>query len=411
MLARGLANLSLADAVSSATIDKEITIMNIRNHLFHTPLLVASVFLSANTHAANQWPDLPVGIKSGIGAQVGDKVFIGLGSAGQDFYMLDLNNLDQGWQKKANFNGPARSGATASVIGNEIYVFGGSGKVKSSDASPILFETVYRYNVAKDQWSQANTSAPVGLLGAASYSPDGKQVLFFGGYNKEYFDRYLHDVMTTDKEAEPEKWQKIVDDYMGMKPLDYRWNRQVISFKPETGKWSELGTSPYLPNCGTALVADGSKATLISGEIKPGLRTAEVKQYQFTQTQPWQSMHELPAPKSSEVQEGVAGAFAGQSNGVIIVAGGANFHGAKAAFENGNMFAHNGFGKAFNPEMYVHKDGLWQEVNGLPQGIAYGASFSAKDGVLIAGGETSDRSASKKVYLLAWNGSSVDVAD
>lgn len=385
--------------------------MNIKNHLIHTPLLAVLVLLSANTFAANHWPDLPVGIKSGIGAQADNKVFVGLGSAGQDFYMLDLNNLAQGWQKKANFNGPARSGATASVIGNEIYVFGGSGKVQSDDPAPILFDTVYRYNIATDSWSQADTSTPVGLLGAASYSPDDKQIVFFGGYNKGYFDQYLHDVMTTDKTAEPEAWQKIVDDYMGMKPLDYKWNRQVVSYKPETGQWSQLGSSPYLPNCGSALVVDGATATLISGEIKPGLRTAEVKQYQFANQQPWQSMHSLPAPKSTGVQEGVAGAFAGQSNGVIIVAGGANFHGAKAAFESGNMFAHNGFGKAFNPEVYVQKDGLWREVNKLPEGIAYGASFSANDGVLIAGGEMSDRSASKKVYLLAWNGSSVEITD
>lgn len=385
--------------------------MNIKNHLIHTPLLAVSLLLTANASAANQWPDLPVGIKSGIGAQVGDKVFVGLGSAGQSFFMLDLNNIAKGWQQKASFNGPARSGATASVVGNEIYVFGGSGKANLSDPAPILFDSVYRYDVESDSWSQANTSTPVGLLGAASYSPDGKQVVFFGGYNKGYFDRYLNDVMTTDKAAEPEAWQKIVDDYMGMKPLDYKWNRQVVSYKPETGQWSDLGSSPYLPNCGSALVTEGAKATLISGEIKPGLRTAEVKQYRFAQQQPWQSMHSLPAPKTSPVQEGVAGAFAGQSNGVIIVAGGANFHGAKAAFESGNMFAHNGFGKAFNPEMYVQQNGLWQQVNALPEGLAYGASFSTGNGVLIAGGEKSDRSASKKVYLLAWNGSSVDITD
>ncbi|MDC5849990.1 N-acetylneuraminate epimerase [Vibrio europaeus] len=377
----------------------------------HAPLLAASLVLSLNVFGASQWPDLPVGIKSGIGAQAGDKVFVGLGSAGQDFYMLDLSNLDKGWQKRAEFLGPSRSGATASVIGNEIYVFGGSGKVKPTDAAPILFDTVYRYNLETNTWAQANTTSPVGLLGAASYSPDGKQVVFFGGYNKQYFDQYLHDVLTTDKQAEPQAWQKIVDEYMGMKPEDYKWNRHVLSYKPETGTWSDLGLSPYLPNCGSALVAEGDKAVLISGEIKPGLRTSEVKTYQFGKTQPWQSQHALPAPTKGSVQEGVAGAFAGESNGVVIVAGGANFHGAKSAFESGKMFAHDGYSKAFNPEMYVQQQGLWKQVNGLPQGLAYGTSYSTAQGVLIAGGEKSDRSASKKVYMLAWNGSSVDVMD
>ena len=54
--------------------------MNIKNHLIHTPLLAVSLLLTANASAANQWPDLPVGIKSGIGAQVGDKVGAQIGN-------------------------------------------------------------------------------------------------------------------------------------------------------------------------------------------------------------------------------------------------------------------------------------------------------------------------------------------
>lgn len=385
--------------------------MNKKTRLICTPLLALSTAFSVSSYAENHWPDLPVGFKEGISAQVGDKLFVGLGSAGKQFYMLDLNNLSAGWQQKALFSGQPRIGATASVVGQEIYVFGGSGKDKESDASPILFDTVYRYDAKDDSWEQVNTSAPVGLLGSSSYSPDNKNIIFFGGYNKEYFDSYLHDVMTTDKNENPEAWQKIVNDYMGMKPAAYQWNQKVFSYQPETHTWSVLGISPYFANCGSALVTDGITATLISGEIKPGLRTTEVKQYHYGKGQPWNSMHSLPSPKSGVVQEGVAGAFAGKSNGVTIVAGGANFHGAKAAFESGKMFAHDGLAKAFNSEMYIEKDGLWSTVSNLPEGLAYGASFTTKDGVLIVGGEKSDRSLSKKVYMLAWNGSTVVVKD
>ncbi|MFA0500495.1 kelch repeat-containing protein, partial [Vibrio sp. 10N.222.46.A1] len=163
------------------------------------PLLAASVCLSTASFAKDQWPDLPVGMKSGISAQVGSKLYVGLGSTGQDFYMLDLEYVKKGWQKKADFSGPARSGATASVVGENIYVFGGSGKNNSSDAAPVLFDTVYRYDAGDNTWARVNTQTPVGLLGAASYSPDNKQVLFFGGYNKGYFDKYLADINTTSR--------------------------------------------------------------------------------------------------------------------------------------------------------------------------------------------------------------------
>ncbi|WP_038173118.1 N-acetylneuraminate epimerase [Vibrio pacinii] len=378
---------------------------------FAMPFLTASLFLSTATFAQEQWPDLPVGMKSGISAQVGSKLYVGLGSAGQEFYMLDLADMKKGWQKKADFAGPARSGATASVVGEEIYVFGGSGKNHSSDATPILFDTVYRYDAKANKWALVNTETPVGLLGSASYSPDNKQVLFFGGYNKGFFDQYLADINATSKKDQPEKWQKIVDDYMGMKPLDYQWNSNVISYTPETGVWETLGVSPFMPNCGSALVQKGAMATLVSGEIKPGLRTSEVKQFSFGAEQPWMSLHDLPKPADQLVQEGVAGAFAGESNGVMIVAGGANFHGAKEAFEQGKMFAHNGFGKAFNPETYVLKGGLWSQSTDLPYGLAYGASFTTDKGVLIVGGEDDKRAARKEVYLLSWDGKAVQVTN
>ncbi|MDD1782601.1 N-acetylneuraminate epimerase [Enterovibrio sp. ZSDZ35] len=379
-----------------------------------TSALLALPFLAAfsvSAHANQAWPDLPDGVKNGVGAQIESKIYVGLGSMGKQFYMLDLEQLDKGWQKQADFSGPARDGATASVIGDDIYIFGGSGKVDSNAKSPIVFDSVYRFDADANSWSEVATKAPVGLLGAASYSPDDEQILFFGGYNKGKFDQYLHDVLTTDSKEEPEKWQKIVSDFMGMKPTDYQWNRQVLSYTPSTNEWQDLGASPYLPNCGAALVVDDENALLISGEIKPGLRTAEVKSYHFGEAQPWLSEHPLPTPSSQPQQEGVAGAFAGFSNGVVLVAGGANFHGAKLTFDKGNMFAHNGLPKAFNAETYVFADGAWKQDVNLKEPLAYGVSFSIDDGILMVGGENPDSSASPKVTKLAWNGKHVEQQD
>lgn len=373
-------------------------------------LLVTFVFMVAPAIAKEIWPDLPVGIKNGVSAQVDGKLFVGLGSVGTDLYMLDLKDMKKGWQKRANFIGPVRDGATASVIGDNIYVFGGSGKNKISDPSPILFTSVYRYNVSSNKWSKLETTAPIGLLGAVSYSPNNHQIVLFGGYNKAYFDKYFVDISATDKTLHAKAWNKIVDDYMGMKPLDYHWNRNVISYSPKNNQWLTLGSVPYLANCGSSLLSQGPQATLIGGEIKPGLRTAEVKQYNFGKVQPWNSLYALPAIKGETVQEGVAGAFSGMSNGVMIIAGGANFSGARLAFEQGHMFSHKGIAKSYQSEIYVMRDNLWSQSINLPEGLASGLSFTIDAGVLLVGGEDSQREARKDVYLLSWNGDSIEIS-
>lgn len=364
------------------------------------------------SYAANaSWPDLPEGVKNGISAQIGNKIFVGLGSTQEQFYSLDLDNISKGWQKQADFIGPARDGATATAIGDSIYVFGGSGKLNTSDKAPIIFNTIYRYQTKNNQWEQVNAHSPVGLLGASSYSPDQQEIVFFGGYNKGYFDQYLSTIMGLDKSKDPKKWQAVVDDYMGMKPQDYQWNSDVITFNPTTGLWGNLGENINLPNCGAVLVSKNETAMLVSGEIKPGLRTAEVKQFEFGAASPWTQLSALPTPKGHEVQEGVAGAYAGLSNDAMIVLGGANFHGAQKAFKGGEMFAHEGLPKIYNSEMYVYLDKQWKQVNDFPKGLAYGASFSVKDGLLVVGGEDSTKTAIDKVYLLKWNGKTVDIID
>lgn len=101
--------------------------MNMKTLLTYATLLSVTAF-SHVVYADNQWPDLPTGFKDGVGAQVGSKVYVGLGSLGKSFYVLDLNALSKGWQKIADFTGAERSGATASVIGNYIYLFGAPAK-------------------------------------------------------------------------------------------------------------------------------------------------------------------------------------------------------------------------------------------------------------------------------------------
>ncbi len=376
-------------------------------------LLVSAAICSTQLLAADEiWPNLPEGIKSGVAVQSNGKLFVGLGSAGQHMYSLDLESVNKGWQKLPDFIGPARNGATATVADGKILVFGGAGKVNASDRAPIIFNSVYSFDIKDNRWVEEKTRSPVGLLGASSYTDDSGEVIFIGGYNKQLFDTYLSDITAVDKKSDPVKWQKIVDDYMGMKPQDYRWNTQVLSYSIKGNKWSDLGTSPYTPNCGSALVIDNNTATLVSGEIKPGLRTAEVKSLKVTDGNvSWKTMSALPQPSGQSLQEGVAGAYAGKIGDALVVMGGANFHGARQQFEEGGLFAHNGLSKAYNPEVYVMKGSQWKQVNDLPKGMAYGASFTLPSGILVVGGENKKREALNDVFLVTLSESGVAITD
>ncbi|MGO4852416.1 N-acetylneuraminate epimerase [Phaeovulum sp. W22_SRMD_FR3] len=355
------------------------------------------------TARAEDWPDLPVGIKNGIAARAENHLYVGLGSAGTDLYALDLTDRAAGWKKLAAFTGPAPSQPAVAVSGGAIYVFSGSGKATPEAAAPVVFDTVYRYDPAQDLWEQLATTTPVGLLGASAVTRADGAIAIFGGYNKAQFDDYLARITAIDKAATPDLWTRTVSDFMGRPPEAYQWNDLVLLYDPVANTWSDLGHNPHLPNTGAALVAmTPTQAALINGEVKPGLRTERVQAVRLDGTKAeWQDLPPLPAAAGSDRQEGVAGAFAGLIGGQVVVAGGANFPGAQARAAEGHWYAHEGLTKHWAQEIFVLTQDGWHQAGMLPEGLAYGAAFSLPEGLLIAGGEDAQGAARREVFLLS----------
>ena len=90
---------------------------------------LAALFFAATTFAvtaqAAAYPDLPVGIKSGAGALIGDTVYVGLGTGGDKFYALDLKIPHAQWKEIAAFPGGDRNQPVAAAVDGKLYVFGG----------------------------------------------------------------------------------------------------------------------------------------------------------------------------------------------------------------------------------------------------------------------------------------------
>lgn len=95
--------------------------------------------------------------------------------------------------------------------------------------------------------------------------------------------------------------------------------------------------------------------------------------------------------------EAVSGHFAGAHDGALIVAG-------------GSSFAVQGGEKAWHDGIWVLLPGAdaWIDGGTLPHALAYGASASTADGVIIAGGSDGARHYAE-TWRLRWNGETVSV--
>ncbi|MDU8925483.1 N-acetylneuraminate epimerase [Pasteurellaceae bacterium LIM206] len=367
-------------------------------------LLTALLSITAFSAAAAQYPDLPVGIKNGTGALIGDTVYVGLGTGGDKFYSLNLKDKNAQWQEIAVFPGGERNQPVSAAVDGKLYVFGGLQPNEKGELQ--LVNDAYRYDPNDNSWTKLNTRSPRGTAGASGASHQGK-IYILGGVNPPIFNGYFQDYTAAgDNKA---KQNAVMEAYFNQRPQDYFLTPELLSYEPATNKWYNEGQLPFSGRAGAAFDITGDTLLAVNGEIKPGLRTAETHQGKFTDKGiVWKNLPDLPAPKGQS-QDGLAGAMGGYSHGNFIITGGANFPGSVKAFKQGKLFAHEGLQKAWHKEIYALQNGKWNIIGTLPQGIGYGVAVSYHDKVLLIGGETDGGKTLNKIQTMSYNGSQLVV--
>lgn len=374
--------------------------MKLKKTFLHTALF--SGFLAAALAAqAGQYPNLPTAIKSGGGALIGDTVYVGLGSGGDKFFALDLKAAKPEWKEIAAFPGGDRNQPVVSTVDGKLYVFGGLQKNEKGELH--LVNDAYSYNPQDNSWTKLPTRSPLGLVGAtpAAY---GDKVYIIGGSNLSIFNGVFQDLVAAGDDKA--KKDAVLNPYFDQRPQDYFFNTTLFSYQPSTNKWRNEGVLGFSGRAGAAVVVKDSEITVINGEIKPGLRTAEAAQGKFNKDGgvDWSKLPNLPGPDAKTVQEGLAGAYAGYSKGYLLVTGGANFPGSTKQFNEGQLYAHKGLSKAYPSDVFVLDKGEWKKVGNLSYGSGYGVSVSYNDKVLLIGGETDGGKALTDVRAVSFDG-------
>lgn len=93
----------------------------------------------------------------------------------------------------------------------------------------------------------------------------------------------------------------------------------------------------------------------------------------------WGQLPPLPDPV------GFAGAYAGVSNGALLVAGGANFPDNVGPWGSAKKTWYDGVFALEKP------DGVWKKVGKLPRPMGYGVALTVPEGVLCLGGADGER--------------------
>ena len=236
-------------------------------------------------------PELPVTAHSFAATLFKEKIYVIGGSLNgtpaNDVFVLDLNDLKNGWQKKSPYPGKARLQSIAIAQNsdhkkNKIYLFSGH---RFSQHETHISTTFLSYDPAQDKWSDEKEivaekgGAPLSLGGACGIAVGDQHIIFTGGYNKEIFEAAIERerfIKNISDDAEKDKLNKEAVEYL-KKPLDFfQWNNRLLAFHTVTETWHTIDQVPFRPTCGSVLLHNEEKFYLVNGEIKPGIRTPDI---------------------------------------------------------------------------------------------------------------------------------------
>jgi len=243
------------------------------------------------------WPKLPFSMAEHSATLLDDYIYVAGGSVNgapdNKFLRLDLSQKETGhfhWEELPDFPGPARLQAIAigqnAAEESHFYLVSGSSFPPYSD-HPYITTDVLEYNPRTNAWSKKTNIQPINknaysLHGGSGISMGAHHALFVGGVNQEIFfkawkrERNLQLAKDRNDTTEIIKLKKEIYDYFIQAPEAYKFNRDVLAYHTITDTWTVIGKYPFPGPAGAPLVKWQNGFVVISGEIKPGLRSPKV---------------------------------------------------------------------------------------------------------------------------------------
>lgn len=220
--------------------------------------------------AVREAPALPRPVEQAAGAAIGRRIYLAGGLAAglpsSALWVLDTSEAAPQWREAAPLP-EALVQPVMAASGGCLYLWGGF-----DPATGEVSGRGYRYDPAADRWSAA-AGHPTGgtFTGACAATLADGRIAVAGGVDRTLFAEALR--------LPPERMR----DYLSQPAEAYRFQRTPCLFDPSSGRWSLLAESPHAARAGAALVVADGGLCLVGGELKPGIRTPDVRVLPLTE--------------------------------------------------------------------------------------------------------------------------------
>lgn len=233
-------------------------------------------------------PDLPVAMDNLAAATDGKNIYVAGGNiAGKpENRCFVLEGVQaKAWKELPVYPGPVRLQPVAAVVEQKFYLIGGFQPVIGEQECMVLTNGLM-YDPLVGKWEEVGEIIPEGeraaraLVGAAGIVWNNETVICQGGVHRAVFKAAVDNPLLQKKarrlgqQKVAERLKKEQQTYLKHEPDWYKFNRQLLEFRPGTGQWSAVGNFPQIARAGAVMVLFENKLIIVNGETKPGIRSA-----------------------------------------------------------------------------------------------------------------------------------------
>ncbi len=236
---------------------------------------------ASQTITYQEYPSLPQGFQADAGVKIGQQVWVHGIMDGKN-HLLSFNLPDRTWQSWPGCPGPPRIFSVAAAQSNGetdcLYLF--SGRSHSPDRVTIL-KDAYVFHPISKQWRQVGNISladqrTLSVMAGSAVAAGANHILLIGGDEGNNFLTRL---------SLEKKWQAIQDSTQ--KALLHQqlteeftkhpgFRSEILAYHTLTHTYVSKGNFPGQLPVTTKALKWGNEIFLVSGEIRPGVRTPQV---------------------------------------------------------------------------------------------------------------------------------------
>jgi len=221
--------------------------------------------------------DLPLALTNASATINNNIVYIAGGEtttgASDKFYSIELNDLSAGWTALQPLPVPV-SNMVMVALANEkhasVYISGG--RKKNTTGTSDLYNTVYAFDIEKNQWRKRN-ALPYPLTAGTGIAIGSHHILLFGGDKGESFHQseLLAEAI---KDSTDEIYrQQLIKKKNDLQAAHPGFSKTVLMYDAITDKWSSIDTIPFPARATTIALKWDDLIIIPGGEIRAGVRT------------------------------------------------------------------------------------------------------------------------------------------